>query len=84
MGIKLEEEDAEIWINSIFDNCLPAITKDQMRKETEEDHELATILKEKRSNTKLTESSKGPYRKIWDKIWEVDGILMRLTRMIVP
>ena len=84
MGIETEETDKEIWVSRLMEQCIPAITLDDMRKATAKDPELSRILEEKRAAKKSSMTSKGPYGKIWEEIEERNGILTRKKRLIIP
>ena len=85
MGIETEEEDTEIWVNRVLEKTLPAITMEQMREATQQDEELAEVVKEKKTGTKSKKMSKGPYGKMWDDLQERNGILLKDGKqMVVP
>ena len=84
MGIETEEEDMEIWMGRIKMEVMPAITLEQLRDDTENDPELRTIVREKRTAQMSKETSKGPYGKMWQDIRERDGILLKEGKIIVP
>ena len=84
LGIESEEEYAEIWINMVQDHFNHAITTNQLREETAADEELSKLLKELETNTKSSETSKGPYGKIYRELMEWNGIVRRGTKVAMP
>ena len=67
-----------------MEKILPAITLQDMKEATKNDPELAKILEEKQKGKMSTETSKGPYAKMWGEITERDGMLLKGQQMIVP
>ena len=82
MGIETEEEDQEIWVSKIVEELIPAITLDKIKDTNIA--ELGPILEAKQEGGKTTDQSIGPYGKIWDEIYECDGLLIRNKQLIIP
>ena len=84
MGIESEEADKEIWVCSLIEANIPAITLEDLREATGKDPELSKILQEKKAAIKSSATSKGPFGKIWDELHEWDGILIRGKKLVLP